>query len=494
MRVKVSRILRFVIAAIAFITVGAYIFSGVPHPYFDTISLVWIIAIAFAVYAFSGNFSTRYPEVMIITVSCILYVLFRLNVLMFFPESLLHNYFITPKIINDSLSFIFIGTVACYFGFAFGCGGIPSYRTDVRIGHFTGNRVMRFLVALSAIVFLLSTTQFYSIGWQPSGPKSNLNIFTRYVSVFLDPTSVALLFFIVFSLTDKSRTTIRLLILQVCFLTLGPLLLGSRGGMFFYLIAWLAVKLVLHGDFHIKVNLRGLVIAALILSALVAAFYVSTIFRTFRYSEINWEAIYDVFSDSATVAAVFETALKDISYRVSAIEAVNFTISNRELSLIDVSDIVNVKSTIINTIERIIPGRQFDNVIFSEFAYGYMLRPEGVFSVLEDGQEDPVGYEWNMFGISYQLFGVAGVVFIFLFTALIARLIRKSSSMNGLYGLAWSALFSWLLLAWTQNLGLDNLFGRTFLIFISLTLLVSVVKVWFPKFGIPKFHESRAVG
>lgn len=484
MTLRVSGILRLIIAAITIFAAGAYAFSSLPHPYFDLTSLAWIVAIGLALYAFSGRFSTNYPEVMIITVSCVLYVLFRLGVLVVYPESLLHNFFMTPKIINASLAYIFFGTVACYLGFAFGCRGVFANGSNVKFDNAVGLRILRFLLALGVIAFVVSVSQYYLIGWQVSGQKSETNFISRYVTVFLDAGFIAMLFFAVFSRTTRSRSTDRLLIIQIFLLAVGPLLLGSRGGLFFSLMALASVKLVMDGNFRIRIDLRKLVWLALVFVFLVIVFYLSMIFRSFRYSDINWSAILDVFSDSENVTAIIETALKDISYRLSAIEAVNFTVTHDELPLYDVSGLVNLQTTILNTIERVVPGRQFDNLIFSEFAYGYMFRPEGVFTILEDGQEDPIGYEWNMYGISYQLFGVSGVLFIFLFTAGVARLIRKLRKKGDHLGVVWPALFTWLLLAWTQNLGLDNLFARTFIACISMSLLLLVVRLQFPSINL----------
>jgi hypothetical protein len=112
----------------------------------------------------------------------------------------------------------------------------------------------------------------------------------------------------------------------------------------------------------------------------------------------------------------------------------------------------------------LVPGKPLGDILFSEYAFGYIYNAaDGIVAVSADGRIDHVGYEWSMFGISYQLSGYwGGLVLIFGFSMLLARIMRHYRERGGYAGLAYSVFFSTVLAAWVRNLGFDNLIdGQT---------------------------------
>jgi hypothetical protein len=238
------------------------------------------------------------------------------------------------------------------------------------------------------------------------------------------------------------------------------MLRGSRAGLFEILILWLAAKLLIDNNFSIRVNLLRLLLAACSIPIVFATYEISTQLRELRYGREGLTISYftNYFSSQEFIASATDT-VSGISYRLSFIEPTMFPMFTEQLGLNNISGLVNARTTLQSSINRLIPGKPLGNILFSEYAFGYMYNAEtGVLAYAENGRVDHVGYEWSMFGISYQLFGRAGgVIFIFLFTAFLGKIVGGFRKSGRFYGCVFGVYFLTVVALWIRNLGIDNM-------------------------------------
>jgi hypothetical protein len=168
----------------------------------------------------------------------------------------------------------------------------------------------------------------------------------------------------------------------------------------------------------------------------------------------------------------------NLSYRVSFLEPTIFTIFTDELYLNNIDELVNIKTTFFSSLNRLIPGKPFGQILYHEYAYGFMYEVDGVRAYSDDGREDFVGYEWSIFGISYKLFGfIGGLIFTYFITRLLTIIIfyfrKKQSNLN----LSIALYMISILVIMVKNFGIDNLIDRTVhgLIFLVFNFLIFIL-------------------
>lgn len=488
MNVRVSTLFQAIVLATMSFVALAYLASDMAHSYFDAISILLIEVIGVTLYISGGKLAERFPESIVVSATIYVFVLLRLAVLVIIPESLLHGHATTAEFMNNALFFILFGMIAGYLGLASGGSLGEKRRTSGRIIQLTGERQALQVIFLLLLLSVLSEVlQYFLLGYMgTSSDKSEFNFFSRYISVLISPVPFSLLFFLVWTTEATTLKSKRLLFWMLITTFLGSVLMGSRGTTLFILLLWFSSRLILDGNFKAQVNLKNIAISFCVILLLAFLFFFALIFRALRYTEnIDLESAFSSIAASTDLHSVLMGMISDISYRLSAIESVNFVVSWQEYGLRDVSNLINFETSILNAVERIIPGSQFDRRIFSEFAYGFMFYSDGVVAISDDGRLDLTGYEWNIFGLSYQLFGgYGGVLFIFISFLFLGYSIRKFISIGGIYGVGYAIFLTWSLNAWVQNLGFDNFVARTVLQFLSLTLSVFIVTNFVPKFQV----------
>jgi hypothetical protein len=251
-----------------------------------------------------------------------------------------------------------------------------------------------------------------------------------------------------------------LLVLYFLSLTLS----GSRSGIFEIIILLLSYKLIIDGNFSIKLSGWRIVLLIFLVPLSLVVYQISTQLRAHWYgADLSIASAIDSSLAPENDVLAFKTLISGVSYRLSFLEPTMFPIFAQDLGLNDVTELVNVNTTLLSSINRLIPGKPLGDILFTEYAYGYIYNAqEGVLAYAESGRVDHVSYEWTIFGIAYQLFGfLGGVMFIFGLTALLARIIRKFNRRSDFYGLSCSIFFMGILSVWVRNLGIDNLIDRT---------------------------------
>jgi hypothetical protein len=194
--------------------------------------------------------------------------------------------------------------------------------------------------------------------------------------------------------------------------------------------------------------------------------------------------IVELIGDSLKITEYSFNELSDsigaLSYRLSFIEPTIFPIYFDELGLNDISNLVNIETSILSSINRMIPGKLFGEILYTEFAYGFMYDSNGISGVFsESGRVDYAGYEWTIFGISYQLFGFyLGLIFITFSIFGISSLVKYAIRLKSYYSNVYALFFVIALELWVRNLGLDNFLDRIFHTFIFLSINILIFKLF----------------
>jgi hypothetical protein len=291
----------------------------------------------------------------------------------------------------------------------------------------------------------------------------HLSVGRRYLYKLVEPTLLLIMFVTAYVVLPYKAPRFRLLVVLLSISFLISVLEGSRGYLFYIVAALLAAKITVDGNFYFKFTRRHLVGIALLIPLTFVTFASAGLLRGLWYGNtVDVLSGFDILITSGDFGSLVVGGISEISRRLSYVEPTIFVLSHADLGLYDVADLVNIKTTVLSSINRLIPGKPLGGILFTEYAFGYIFRPEGVQVVAESGRVDNIGYEWTMYGISYQLFGfLGGGLFIFGFTALLARIIRVIKGWGNLNGFALSTFFVYTLIAWVGNLGLDNLVDRT---------------------------------
>lgn len=431
----------------------------------DSFSIFLMVIFAAGLYIFSGRFSSTFPPAIIITLLLILFVQMRALVLIVIPDSLLHSSRITSEMFNVTLGYMLFGMLMCYLGLAWGYGskGGPDQNTIAL--NFTKDA---FGIKFSAIIFIimLSLTMlvYYGFGYAgATGSGEHLGFFQRYVARLIFPVGWLMMFLSAYALYSGKNGYSRLFWSVFFLYFISFVLMGSRGGLYEIAILLLSYKIIFRGNFEFKLNgQRILALVGLIPFALFI-YRVSSQLRVLWYGgDLSVASVIWLGIESGINFTEISPFLSEVSYRLSFFEPTMFPIFFDELGLNEVSGLVNIGTTFFSSLNRLIPGKPFGEILFTEYAFGFFYDPQGILAYSESGRVDYTGYEWSMFGISYQLFGfLGGGLFILAFTALIARFIRIFNSLGGFYGLTCSIFAMGVLSVWIRNLGIDNLIDRS---------------------------------
>ncbi|MDD5240757.1 MAG: hypothetical protein PHG47_03425 [Sulfuricella sp.] len=466
MRLKISGLFRLVIATLAIISVVAYGFLEFDHPYIDTLSLLLMLLFAAVLYFFSGKFSSKHPPAIIITLLLILFVQLRACVLIMLPDSLIQSGSVTSEMFNVTLGYMTFGAVACYMGLALGYGknGNPDARTMAKNLYGNGFQ-LKFLGMAFLLSLVLTLLVYYVFGYAgATGSGENLGFFQRYVARVIYPIGWLMMFMAAYALYS-GKASYAWLFLTVLFLYfMSFVLMGSRGGIYEIVIIFLSYKLIVDGNFSVKLNGWRIVALISMIPLILVAYEISTLLRASWYgNDFSVASIIDAMPSREDGFSAFTSLISAVSYRLSFFEPTMFPIFAQDVGLNEISELVNIETTLLSSINRLIPGHQFGDILFSEYAFGFIYNAkEGILAYAESGRVDHVGYEWSMFGISYQLFGfLGGGMLIFGFTALLGRIIGAFNAWGNFYGLACSFFFMAVLSIWVRNMGLDNLIDRT---------------------------------
>ena len=492
-----SRLLRIIIAFLSIASAAAYGALGGNHPYLNLRSLGLILLFGGILYASSGRLARMHPPVMIVTLPLILFVQLRLLVLIVIPSSLLHYSHVTSEMINVTLTYIIAGTFACYWGVALGYGRVKAslFPSDATVGRSD----VRFTILSAAFfaAFVFTYLDYFIQGYAgATGSGAHLGFFQRYVTRLIDPHVLFVLVVTAYlARLHKSRhhgLFIAILILYA----VGFVLRGSRSGFFEIVTILVGAKIIADNDFVMRINLTKAALAMAVVAVSIVGYILASDLRGRWYDhDFRANLSSETFLRGNGAISSGTDLLSEISYRLSFIEPTLFPAYAEELELNDVSHLVNTRTTMLSSINRLVPGKPFGDILFSEYAFGYIYNPvDGIVAVSADGRVDHVGYEWSMFGISYQLFGFCGgVVFIFGLSALLARIMRHFRGRGGFSSLAYSVFFSIVLAAWIRTLGLDNLIDGTMHDLILLCLYVMGFRC-FRKFAAARNLGSRTSG
>jgi hypothetical protein len=462
---RISGWLRVIIVALAGLSVAAYCLIDEKHPYINGSSVALISVFGAVLYAVSGRYSTKFPSAILVTLLLIIFVQSRLFVLIIYPESLLHNSRVSYAMLNTTMMYIIAGTVCCYLGCAAAHVGYGGLRSRVRRKvQGNGDQAVGFFWTAFMISVGLTLAVYYSLGYAgATGGGAHLGFFQRYVARLVAPTAWLIMFLPAYMLHHNRRAKTYLLITAVGTYIIGLMLQGSRSGVFESLALLLAAKVLLEGNFVLLIRLRHLLLTLLALPVGLLSFQIPTQLRAHWYDSNFSIAVHlgKVLSGETPILED-ETMISDISYRLSFIEPTLFPIFASDLGLNDVSDLVNPRTTALLSINRLIPGKPLGDILFTEYAFGYMYEENGVMAYSEDGRVDRVGYEWSVFGISYQLFGFyGGCLFILMTTALLVKTVRVFTRRENIYGFSFGLYFMTIFIVWIRNLGIDNLIDRT---------------------------------
>ena len=452
---RFSSLLRIVIAVLAIFSLGAYGFRNSGHPYFNGVSLTLILFLGMTLYGFSGRFTSRRPPAIVITLTLILFVQLRLAVLIMLPESLLGHGSVTSGMMNATLGYMIGGIIACYLGLAAGYGRARAgSSTSPAVPNVTDGRFWA-LTGLLVVALFFTLTTFYQLGYiGATGDGSHLSFFQRYFTRLVSPQALFVMCVAAYLASTKRQVhRLGFAIILIAY-GLSFVVRGSRSGIFEIIIFLLAGKIGFDGNFQIRIGFAKGVLVAALLPAAVAAYVIPTQLRAFWYGE-------EVTAGSLLESFALERApdlISDISYRLSFIEPTLFPAYFDELGLHDVSHLVNVRTSLMSSVNRLIPGKPLGDMLFTEYAFGYFYNPDtGVLANSTTGRVDHVGYEWSMFGLAYQLFGyVGGTVFIFGFTALLGWILRWCRKSGHFKARVYGIFFVMVLVMWVRNLGWDN--------------------------------------
>ena len=462
---KISSWLRVIIVTLMGLSVVAYHHLDQKHPYIDGSSVDLMILFGAVLFGVSGRYSTKFPSAILVTLLLIIFVQSRMFILITYPESLLHHIRVTAAMFNTTLAYMIAGTIACYLGCAvahLGFGGPRSLsRRETQGG---GDQALRFFWTAFMISVGLTLAVYFFLGYAgATGSGAHLGFFQRYVARLVSPTAWLIMFLAAYMLHYNRRAKAYLLITAVGIYIIGLMLQGSRSGVFESLTLLLAAKVLLEGNFVLPIRLRHLLLAVFALPVVLLSFQIPTQLREHWYdSKFTLAGHLGKVLSGETPILGDESMISDISYRLSFIEPTLFPIFAKDLDLNDVSDLVNMRTTALLSINRLIPGKPLGDILFTEYAFGYMYEENGVMAYSEDGRVDRVGYEWSLFGISYQLFGFyGGCLFILITTALLVKTVRVFTRRENIYGFSFGLYFLTIFIVWIRNLGIDNLVDRT---------------------------------
>ena len=452
----------------AFLLLGIYLWQP-DHPYIDGLSIFLAEVLFSVLYIVNGTFTRRYPSARMISIVVLVFIELRLIAVFLHPNWLFLSSRTTYNTINDTLTYVILGTVCCFVGLA--SGSILAGRRKIKEVFYSDTRFFSIAGFGCIAASLIALAHHYLVGFAGSTMTGDhLNFFTRYVSRFIEPLVLMTISLVAYNRLERKTIAERSLLILTVFVFLAFLALtGSRAAVYEVFIMVIAAFPTHSGEFKVKVSVERIAIVAVLMLLVPKTFNYSTNLRVDRYeSGMSYEM---------GASPVFE----QISRRLSILENTMFPLCVKEMGLFDVSDVVNGESTLLASINRIIPGKILGTTLFSEFAYCRFWRQGGCIAYDVLGRTDYVAYEWGMWGIGYQLFGyLGGLGFIFLFTLLLSYVSQKFRNMGTVSSLCLVALGDYAMQFWVKNLGMDSFAQRFFtfyfLMMVYLFFLRRVVK------------------
>lgn len=467
MPIKISTLLQCVIVVLSVAILVSFFSLHEELTYIDGLGILLIEMLCLVLFLALGKFSTKYPPVIIVAVNLILFVILRFLVLIFYPESFFGGVSVsstmTSNFFNGMLLYMLLGTMACVFGVSFGLSSNVREHNNRRQGHdFT-----RLLGKAFFFVIIFRLANYYTYGYVGSpGSGEHLNFFNRYIMRLLDPQVLLIMILAsYYAHKNERKNNSAVLISSLVGYFLLFSLTGSRGVSLEIIMVLLYSGIFIYGNFVLNIRLRHLFLL-LIAPLVIAAFFLVGAIRAVQFSasNISFYDIINIVSQIDFSQFDLRKIVTEISYRLTFFEPLFFPMYGSDVAFYDVSAIVNYKTAFLSSLNRIIPGKIFGNILFLEYAFPYYMGGyEATSYITDSGRVDYVGYLWTMFGMSYQLFGYAGgILFIFLFTSAIAFLIKLSKRIRSFEGYSYGMLSLYVLDMWVKNYGIDNLIDRSF--------------------------------
>ena len=161
MPIKISTLLRCIIVMLSTAILLSFFLLRDELTYIDGLGILLIQMICLVLFLVLGKFSTKYPPVIIVAVNLILFIVMRLLVLIFYPESFFGGVSVTGsmtgEIMNGLLFYMLLGTIACILGIWIGLRG-SAIENNSRKGHdFT-----RLLAKVFFFVAILKLANYFS--------------------------------------------------------------------------------------------------------------------------------------------------------------------------------------------------------------------------------------------------------------------------------------------------------------------------------------------
>lgn len=477
MSMKISTFLQCIVVMLSAAILLSFISLKEEHPYINGTGILLIQMICLVLFLALGNFSTKYPPVIIVAVNLILYVIMRLLILIYYPDSFLEPWNLTYDYLNGMLLYILLGTLACIFGIWIGLRGSPR-------GNASRKQSTNFTRLLSEAFFfsiIFRLILYYAYGYAgATGSGEGLNFLTRYVIRFFDPIALLIMIVVSYSLYEDELKKHRAVLISVIVAYFAYYsLTGSRGAIYEITMLLLYFGIFMYGNFTVKVKLRYIFFLLLLAPLAIYFYFLIDVIRRIQFSasHISFFDVINAVSQFDLSQFDLKKIITDLSYRLSFFEQLFYPMHATDIGYHNISEIVNFKTAFLSSLNRIIPGHIFGNILFFEYAFPFFWSGGPVYNIAESGRIDYVGYAWTMFGMSYQLFGYGGgIVFIFLFTAVIAFFTKLSKKMSSFEGCCYGVLSLYALDFWIRNFGIDNLIDRCFHLAAILFIYISALK------------------
>lgn len=442
----------FLLLCVAFFLVAQ--FSQDFHPYFDSMNYFLCYGLCALLFVASGRLAELFPLFRPVTLVVFLFFILRLVVVAYFPDWLLLADRVTYKTLEEMLVYVLLGSFFAYLAIILASWAAERFdkgrpREYIHPGPFYA------VGAFSIFSSVLMVANHFIFGFVGSGSGSaeHLNFFSRYVIRLFDPMAFLIITAVgYYLLPRKNDLTKKFFSLTILAFFVGVTVTGSRAAAYEALVLYLALISTVQNKFPVTVSVKRVFALLLLIAATPILFDFATSLRGSRYtaSTVNFYSL-----DS------YHPVFQHISRRVSLVESTMFPLSVEDMRMNDVSELVNVETTVQSTINRLVPGKPFGRMLGSEYLWCYLIRKDGcyIFESLE--RTDVVGFEWGMYGIGYQLFGyTGGQAFIFVSCFLIAFFAQMVRQMQTWGALSVYCLANYALQFWVKNLGVDNWFDR----------------------------------
>ena len=451
---KITDFLRLIIVATA--TIFLFGYGIVETEFIDGITLILFLIYACLLYYALGRYSNRNPLTIIVALVLIMFVLIRITTIIFLPESLLYYQYIESKHLNFSLFYIILCSASCIL--ALKTVGWHKINDDIISNKSNLSEPLAFNLLIISLLLTLLVYFFYGYAGS-TGSADSQDIFQRYISRFIYPYGWLIIYLVCQKINKNKINLIICYSSYALFLTI----MGSRSGLYEIIFLMISCHILFNGNEKILISKKYYLISIIFIFIMFLSYVIGTELRQNWYgnSLSMTELLENIFS-----YRFYQDNLKqniiNLSYRISFLEPTIFTIFTDELNLKNIDELVNIKTTFISSLNRLIPGKPFGDILYHEYAYGFMYEANGVRAYSDDGRVDFVGYEWSIFGISYKLFGfIGGLIFTYFITKLLTIIIYHWRKKQSILSLSIALYMMSILVILIKNFGIDNLIDRT---------------------------------